>query len=64
MALTPTESKARVRLGEDLATWVERYRRDDRSWRWIAKQLATTTEGEVDVTGEYLRQLYNRPKAA
>ncbi|WP_033263315.1 hypothetical protein [Amycolatopsis vancoresmycina] len=64
MALTPTEQKARVRLGEDLGTWIERYRKDDRSWRWIAKQLATATAGEVDVTGEYLRQMFNRQKAA
>jgi len=64
MAPTPTEAKARVRLGEDLKTWVGRYRSDDRSWRWIAKQLATATEGEVDVTGEYLRQMFNRPKKA
>lgn len=55
---TPTERQAREVLAEDLWTWAERQRKDDRSWRWIADRLAVLSQGRIQVTKQYLNQLY------
>jgi len=60
---TPTERQAREVLAEDLWTWAERQRGDDRSWRWIAQQLGVLSKGRIKVTKQYLNQLYLRRQA-
>jgi hypothetical protein len=59
-ARTPTEVRAQAVLSEDLCTWAERHRKDDRSWPWIAKKLSQLSNGQIDVTPQYLRQLYKQ----
>ena len=55
---TPTERQAQEVLAEDLWTWAERQRADSRSWRWIAQRLAVLSDGRIQVTKQYLNQLY------
>jgi hypothetical protein len=60
---TPIERWARRVLDEDLWTWAERQRADDRSWRWIAAKLRELSGGDIQVSKQYLNQLYLRRQA-
>lgn len=57
---TPTERRAREVLAEDLWTWAERQRTDQRSWRWIATKLAELSKGDISVTPQYLSQKWRQ----
>lgn len=65
--LTPSPSQrlAEVLLGTDLAEWVAERRDPEvrRSWRVIANELRRITDGQVDVTGEAVRQWYGHVDA-
>jgi len=63
MAQTPTEQKAREVLAEELHTWAERHRKDDRSWPWIARKLERLSEGQISITPQYLRTLCKQQAA-
>lgn len=58
MQSSPTAERATEVLGEDLGSWVLRLRADERSWVWIARRLYKETDGEIELSGERLRQLY------
>jgi len=55
---TPTERWARRVLNEDLWTWAERQLNDDRSWPWIARKLTELSNGDIQVSKQYLNQRY------
>ena len=63
--LTPTQLSAAVKLGRPLADYVaeKRNARPQWPWRMIAEQLASDTDGEIQVSHEALRQWYG-PAAA
>lgn len=63
--LTPLQRLATALLDQPLDEWVAE-RRDPaalHSWRLIAQQLAKATDGQVDVTGETLRNWYGGDRA-
>lgn len=55
---TPSTRLATHLLGEPLRDWVLRHRDDDRSWSWISSKLSAVTEGQVELSHEWLRRLY------
>lgn len=55
---TPTEQLADVLLGQPLQDYVLS-RRPERSWRLIARDVYTATNGRIDVTHETLRGWYS-----
>lgn len=61
---TPSTRLATVLLGKDLGEWVREQRADDRSWPWIANQLAVKTNHQVELSREHLRRLFGDKKAA
>jgi hypothetical protein len=57
MATITIKDLAREVLGEDLHTWAERHRKDDRSWPWIARKLEELSERRITVTPQHLNEL-------
>lgn len=54
---TATQVLATELIGEDVVAWAARRRADgEPSWRSIAAELATRTDGKVNVTGEIVRR--------
>jgi hypothetical protein len=58
MEPTPNERLAATLLGEPLPKWVAARRKQGKSWNTIAFELHTSTDGQVTLTGEALRQRY------
>ena len=58
--LTPTQRLAEVLISRPLAEYVSEKRNARPRWPWrlIAEQLATDTDGQVNVTYEALRGWY------
>jgi hypothetical protein len=52
----PKIELAAERLGEDIEAWVTAHRADERTWHWIARQLAEKTG--VQITAQWLGRLY------
>jgi hypothetical protein len=52
---TPTQRLASLLLRESVTDWIAEQRRAGLSWRLIARELHTTTDGQIDVTAETLR---------
>lgn len=61
---TPTQRLASMLLGEDVRQWVQTRRNDGIALRYIARELADATNGQVDVTHETLRNWVPAPAAA
>lgn len=55
MRRTATQRLADLLLDEPVETFVSRKRSEGRSWRLIARDLLTLTDGQVDVTTQTLR---------
>lgn len=55
MRRTATQRLADLLLDEPVETFVSRKRSEGRSWRLIARDLFTLTDGQVDVTTQTLR---------
>ena len=55
MQRTATQRLADLLLSEPVEAFVARKRAENRSWRLIARDLYTLTEGQVDVTTQTLR---------
>lgn len=55
MARTATQRLADLLLDEPVEAFVARKRQDGRSWRLIARDIYTLTDGQVDVTTQTLR---------
>ena len=51
---TPQQQVASLLLGQPVLPWIIA-RRPARSWRRIADELKTATEGKVDITGQTAR---------
>lgn len=52
---TPTQRLASLLLGQPVTDWITDKRDAGLSWRLTARELCTTTQGQVDVTAETLR---------
>jgi hypothetical protein len=65
MRLTPTQHLASLKLGRPLADYVSEKRTALPQWSWqsIAYQLATDTDGVVNISREALRQWYGEDAA-
>lgn len=55
MRRTATQRLADILLDEPVETFVSRKRSEGRSWRLIARDIYTLTDGQVDVTTQTLR---------
>lgn len=56
MAHTPNQRLASLLLGQSVFDWLAERLEAGRSYRLISRDLYTATNGQVDVTGEALRQ--------
>lgn len=52
---TPNQRLATVLLGKNVRDFIAERRAEGRSWRLIARDLHSATDGQVDVTSETLR---------
>lgn len=55
MNTTPTQRLASLLLQQPVTDWIADKRDAGLSWRLIARELCTTTQGQIDVTAETLR---------
>jgi hypothetical protein len=62
-ALTPKQRLATILLGRPVHGWIAERRELGWTWRKIADDLRTATDGELDVTSEALR-LWHEEAAA
>lgn len=51
---TPTQLLAGALLGQPATDWITARRAEGRSWRFIARDLADATDGQIDVTVQTL----------
>jgi hypothetical protein len=56
---SPSVRLADILLGQDLGSWVGERRDAGLSWEKVAAELLTSTNGQVKITGEWLRRLYS-----
>lgn len=59
---TPTQRLASLLLQRPVGEWVGEQREAGRSWRLLARDLYTATDGQIDVTAETLRGWYGKPE--
>lgn len=52
---TPTALLAEALLGCPITEWITARRRAGRSWRFVARDLADATDGQIDVTVQTLQ---------
>ena len=52
---TPTQRLASLLLQQPVTDWIADRRDAGTSWRLIARELHTSTQGQIDVTAETLR---------
>lgn len=55
MEPTPLQRLAANSINADLNEWIDERRRAGKSYRLIARELATVTDGIVDVSDETIR---------
>lgn len=55
-AQTATQRLATILVGEPIEAWIDKQREAGVSWRGIALMLRDRTGGQVDITGEAIRQ--------
>jgi uncharacterized Ntn-hydrolase superfamily protein len=60
---TATQRLATVLLGQDVLDFIAERRTAGVAWRYICRQLAEATDGQIDVTHETLRQWESNGKA-
>lgn len=64
MQPTPTRRLAELLLDEPLDTFVFSRREAGKSWRVIARDLWTTTDGQIDVTSMTLQNWFPSERAS
>lgn len=61
---TPTQRLATVLLGRSVHTWLTEQRAAGSSWRQIADDLGTATNGQIEVSYEAVRRWHGELVAA
>lgn len=51
---TPTQLLAGALIGQPVTDWITAQRQAGRPWRFIARDLAEATDGQIDVTVQTL----------
>jgi len=64
MQPTPTRKLAEILLSEPLDEFVSSRRESGKSWRVIARDLWTETDGQIDVTSMTLQNWFPSSKAS
>ena len=52
---TPTQRLATIALGQPVTKWIAAQREYGSSWRKIAEDLKTATNGQIEITHEAVR---------